>query len=163
MRTLAVLTFAVLAVGCTQTQQPYSFTTPTATTPEDKSFDNLARAMVNAGQSPSDVNREAGILTTRWTDTGFKFGSINGTDATLVRRYTVTMGPGEGMSNITIRADIKKCQQGGFSIGETDIRGPCETVEGIPEKHQQELNTFGEELKRTMGTVVTAPTTPTSG
>ncbi len=142
MTRLAALTALLTLAACTAPQRPVSFTIVTAEDP----VATVARALATEGLPPATVEPQMGLLQTRWEDTGFMYGQVQGLTATVVRRYSVLVTPAERGAKVQVRMEAKKCQQGGFSIGETDVRGPCEVLDGLVETHQQELDALGRKL-----------------
>jgi len=117
----------------------------------DTALDTVSRTLAAEGQTPAATDRAANIVTTEWKDTGFRYGMIQGVSATILRRYTVTLAPaGEG-SNVTVRIDAKRCQQGGFTIGGTDVRGLCEEQTDLPGSMQKELDALGAKMRTALG------------
>lgn len=139
----AVLALASL-VGCGSPQKPAVFATSAKI---DTGVDAVARALATEGYAASHIDRQAGIVHTEWKDTGFLYGQVQQRNATIVRRFTVVLAPqGEG-SQVTVRMDVKRCAQGGFSIDGADVRGPCEETEIVPEKMQEELDILGGKVR----------------
>ena len=64
-----------------------------------------------------------------------------------MRRYTVTIAPGTVGDEVTVRQDGKRCQMGGFTLGDLEVRGPCEVADGVIEKHQLELDALGQTIQ----------------
>lgn len=147
------LAMASLA-GCGSPQKPAVFATSAKI---DTGVDTVARTLATEGFSTSHVDRQAGIVHTEWKDTGFLYGQVQQRNATIVRRFTVVLAPqGEG-SQVTVRMDVKRCAQGGFSIDGAEVRGPCEETDVVPEKMQEELDMLGGKVRSALSTSASAP------
>jgi hypothetical protein len=142
------LTFAVVVSACGAPQTPVTFVTSAK---GDTALDTVSRTLAAEGQTPVNVDRELGIVQTEWKDTGFLYGQVQGVNATIVRRYTVTLTPAPAGANITVRVDAKRCPQGGYTIGGTEIRGTCEEAGAIPGKMQTELDTLATKIRGALG------------
>jgi hypothetical protein len=57
---------------------------------------------------------------------------------------------------VTLRAELKQCPLGGFSIGDVVVRGTCQAVDGVPETIQSELDALGREIAAAMGAIPVA-------
>jgi hypothetical protein len=145
--------FVAVAIGavlsaCATTQKPFVFTTPAQS---ESSIDTVARVLAAEGQSPANVDRQLFLVQTEWKDTGFLYGQVQGVNATVVRRYTVTISPAASGSSVAVRIDAKRCPQGGFTVGGTEIRGTCEEAPLIPESMQKDLDALGAKISRALG------------
>lgn len=146
----ALLSSALLAAlalaGCTTPQRPFQFIAP----PLPDAADAAARALAANGHAPASIDRQAGIVLTKWEDTGFNYGFVQNQPASIVRRFTVTLAPGPAGTNVVVRMDAKRCQKGGFTIGDLDVRGPCEALDGILEQQQREVDQLGLSLRQAL-------------
>jgi hypothetical protein len=131
-------------VACVSAQRPYHFIAPHVA---DDAADTVARTLAANGHQPAQVDRRTGIVTTKWEDTGFRYGFVQGKEAVLVRRYTVTIAPGSAGDEVTVRQDGKRCQTGGYTLGDLEVRGPCEVLNDVVEQHQQELDALGQTIQ----------------
>jgi hypothetical protein len=148
-RLIGLLTLVSLttATGCMEAQRPYQFSVgSTAESPTSA----VARTLAANGQEPVNVDEKLGLVQTRWQDTAFFYGSVGNVQATIVRRYTVTVAPGPTGNAVSLRADLKKCPQGGFTIGDTEVRGLCETIDGVPGSFQQDVDALGSKLQQSL-------------
>ena len=92
-----------------------------------------------------------GVIQTRWEDTGFGFGYVQREPATIVRRYVAALQQTPQGTIVTIRGEAQKCAQGGFSVGDTDVRGPCERLSGLIDQHQADLEVLGQRVQESLG------------
>jgi hypothetical protein len=145
MKLSVLLLAAPLALlACLAPQRPFHFVSPRVSADV---VDSVARTLAANGHQPANIDRAVGIVTTKWEDTGFKYGFVQGKEATLVRRYTVTIAPGAAADDVTVRQDSKRCQTGGYTLGDLDVRGPCEVEDALIPQHQQELDALGQTLQ----------------
>jgi hypothetical protein len=154
---LLAIAFGAVVAACGAPQKPFVFTTPSQ---GDTSIDAVARALAAEGQSPANVDRQLLLVQTEWKDTGFLYGQVQGVNATIVRRYTVTISPAAAGSSVAVRIDAKRCPQGGFTIGGTEIRGTCEEAPMIPESMQKDLDSLGAKISRALGAPASAGAGP---
>ena len=109
---------------------------------------NLRAALAEQGHEIEYIDDEAGIIRTRWVDTGFMMGQVQKQTATVVRRYTAILVPhADGPLTLTLRADTKRCAQDGFEFAGEMVTGACETMTELAGPHQQELDALGAKLK----------------
>ncbi len=141
---LLLLAVPLALLACVAPQRPYHFVSPHLA---DDVADTVARTLAAQGHQPATIDRRTGIVITKWEDTGFRYGFVEGKEAVLVRRYTVTIAPGTVGDEVTVRQDGKRCQMGGFTLGDVEVRGPCEVADGVIEKHQQELDALGQTIQ----------------
>jgi hypothetical protein len=141
-----VLGIALVVCGCAQEQRPFKFVVAQVADP----VDTVARSLAQAGFVPATVDRQTGILTTRWEDTGFLYGQLQNVGATIVRRYTVTIGPVSTGSEISVRAETQRCAQGSTTISDAGVSGTCERMDGLVPKHQDELDHLGATLRQAL-------------
>jgi hypothetical protein len=145
MRPSLLLLAAPLALlACVSPQRPFHFVSPHLA---NDVTDTVARTLAANGHQPAQIDRRTGIVITKWEDTGFRYGFVQGKEATLVRRYTVTIAPGSVGDDVTVRQDGKRCQTGGFTLGDLEVRGPCEVSNDLIEQHQQELDALGATIQ----------------
>lgn len=160
MKLVALLSsIAFLVSACGAPQRPVVFTTSAKV---ETGVDSVSRALAAAGQTPTHVDRTANIVQTEWKDTGFLYGQIQGVTASVVRRYTVTLAPTTDGSDVTVRVDLKRCQQGGYSVGLTEIRGACEEMSLVPPNMQDDLNAVGEKVRGALGATPAPRPAPTA-
>lgn len=151
MRISLAVSLAVVACAlsaCGSPQRPVAFA---ASAKPDEAVDAVSRALAAAGYAPASADRRAGIVQTEWKDSGFLYGQLAGTSATIVRRFTVTLSPTATGSDVVVRIDAKRCPQGGYTVGGAEVRGSCEEVTAIPGKFQEELDAVGADVRRALG------------
>ena len=110
-------------------------------------MDDVARALSANGHEPSKIDRKAGLVTTRWTDTGERYGYVQKVQATLVTRFIVTIAPAPAGATISVREDRKRCRQGGYDAADVDVGGACENVLELSRPHEPELDDLGAKLE----------------
>lgn len=149
MKTLSLLLLASALVACTAPQKPYRFS---LNTDKVQAMPDLRAALAEEGHETEYTDDEAGIIRTRWMDTGFMFGEVQGQTATVVRRYTVVLvsNPDNSMS-LTLRADTKRCAQDGFEFAGEMVTGACEGMNELVGPHQDELDALGRTLESRLG------------
>jgi hypothetical protein len=133
----------VFVAACAQVQRPYTISTPL---PNTAVIDRVVRVLAEGGQQTAQVDAQAGVIYTRWQDTGFMYGQVQGATANIVRRYIVTVRPDNAGSSVSVRQDSQRCAQGQFSIGDAGVQGSCEMLEGLVEKHQHQLDELGARI-----------------
>lgn len=152
MKTLLLelaLALGVSVLGCGSPQKPVMFITSANA---DGAIDTVSRTLAAQGHTPANVDRQSNITQTEWKDTGFLFGQVQNTSATVVRRYTVTVAPASEGANVKVRMDGKRSPQGGDTVGSTEVRGTCEELSLIPDRFQEQLDSLGRKLKQALGT-----------
>lgn len=145
MKTLFLLTILSLSVACTAPQKPYQFSLQSEMS---QAMPNLRAALAEQGHEIEYIDEEAGIIRTRWVDTGFMMGTVQERQATVVRRYTaILVRHADGPLTLTLRADTKRCAQDGFEFAGEMVTGACETMTELAGAHQEELTALGVQLE----------------
>lgn len=161
---LALLLLPLLSsTGCVpaQAQRPVQFTVPL---PAEDPFQILTRALVANGLTPIQGDPQAGVIQTRWENTGFGYGFVGGgtgaesQGANIWRRYAITLARQRDGLDILVRADIQRCAEGSSSLDGANILGNCTTAftEGLVPDHQRALDDLGRRLRASLG-ASTAP------
>lgn len=139
---LALLTLS----ACTQAQRPYSFRTPatgaTATV-------TVARVLADEGYEPRSADENPGLIQTKWKesmDSCYHPGPDART-AYVVRRYTATLAPSGGASDVTLRLEAKCCPDTGIPAAELN----CSELEGAHDAQQKELDALGAKVQAALG------------
>jgi len=152
MPRLAPCLLLALAAAChpAQTRHNFQFFAPLK---QEDPVPALTRALAAEGLAVAKSDTEAGILQTRWEDTGFGYGFVNGAGATIWRRYSIVIARREGAADITVRADTQRCAAGAISSDGIEIVGVCTTqfAEGLVSNHQQQLDDLGARLRLALG------------
>ncbi len=136
---------SLLLVGCAHPQQAYRF--PVVSKSDEPVLEKVARTLAAQGQQVTSVDPNAGVVYTRWQDTGFMYGQIQNAAANIVRRYVITWAPGKEGGEMQVRQESQRCAQGMFSIGDAGLQGACQLMDGVVPKHQEDLDTLGRELQ----------------
>ena len=148
-RALLLVGLVTLSLACGAPQKPATFVTSATL---ESGIDVVARTLAaNGFQSPA-VDRQSGIVTTEWKDTGFMYGQIQGGTATIVRRFTVVLAPAGQGANVTVRMDAKRCAQQGFVVENAEVHGHCEEMPVIPEKFQLEVDALAAKVQQALAT-----------
>lgn len=145
--TLLFAALGTLAMACGAPQKPVTFVSSATI---ESGVDVVSRTLATNGFSSPQVDRQAGIVSTEWKNTGFGYGQIQGAPATIVRRFIVVIAPAAQGSNVTVRIDAKRCTQLGFAIEGAEVRGQCEEVPMIPEQMQNEVDALGSKVQQAL-------------
>ncbi len=135
MRT-ALLLPLVLA-GCYHAQRPVQFA---AAAPAEDPVAIVTRALAAAGQTPAFVDPQAGVLQTRWENTGFYW-----------RRYTVTLGRKPAGLDVSLREDGQFCEGVASAPDGVNLVGQCRVNNlGVIGPHQADLDSLGARLRQAL-------------
>lgn len=89
----------------------------------------IERALVLGGFDIETRRDDAGFITTQFVDSGDRYGSVDGDDATIHQRVTVVLSEHE----MRIRMDLRRCATGGVflssALGAAAITGRCEAMD----------------------------------
>lgn len=154
--TRTTLTFGLLSLtlfACAAAQRPATFSLQGA---RPDAVGDLVRALAANGQEAEVIDRESGVVHTYWQDTGFRYGKVQNMDATIVRRYTVTVQPTASGNQISLRIDGQRCAQSGFRIAGGMLSGACEVMNGVVPSHQTDLDNLAQGIQSTLGVAVVA-------
>lgn len=144
---LGRLALGFTAVACGAPQKPVTFTTSATL---DSGIDVVSRTLAANGFLSPGVDRQAGIVTTEWKDTGFMYGQVQGGTATIVRRFVVVLAPAGQGANVTVRVDAKRCSPQGFVIENAEVHGHCEEMSDIPGKFQMEVDALAAKVQQAL-------------
>jgi hypothetical protein len=145
------LTFAS-AIGCAQPQTPYSFA---AKSDSRSAADAAARTLAAEGWDVGKVDRESGIVTSKWIAYP---QAMN--DGVLVHRLTVTLSPSGAGSSVLLRMDVKKCPPGGYTVGDVEVQGTCQPIDGIFPNDQSAIDSVGAKLQAALASDAKAAPAP---
>jgi hypothetical protein len=123
--------------GCSFAQTPYVFA---VSRDPAGSVDAVTRALATEGVEVIKVNRNAGIVTSKWVSRG------NSADGVFVSRYTVIVAPSGAGSMMTLREDVLNCPPGGYSAGSLEVMPTCHAIEGILPGDQSKIDGLGARL-----------------
>ena len=129
-----------LLAGCPSPQTPYSFA---ATTDSGPAVDAAARTVAGEGWDIGKVDRQSGIVTTKWV----AYPSAAESTTILVHRITVTLAPAGQGSNVVVRMDVKNCPPGGYTVGDVEVQGTCQPVDGVFAGDQKTIDSIGAKLQ----------------
>src|SRR5690349_6790138 len=130
-----------LGLGCAEPQRPYQFTTSQMARDP---IEALAAAMTQASQTPVVVDPQTGNVNTRWVDTGVRSGTVQGREATIVRRYSAKLVHGAFGNDVALSANTQRCAVGGFVLTELNVEGTCVPMEHLLPEHKEELMRLGQ-------------------
>jgi hypothetical protein len=149
-----------LVVSCGAPQKPVTFVTAARA---ETAVDTISRALATRGLPAAKVDRQANVVQTKWKDTGFLFGQVQGVNATIVRRYVVTLGPSAEGTSVVVSVDTKRCAQGGYNIADMEVRGACEELPTIPAGMQNDLEALAATIRAALGSPSPTTASPASG
>ncbi|MCA9601328.1 MAG: hypothetical protein KC417_04860 [Myxococcales bacterium] len=135
---LPALAVVFVLVACGSPQRPFSFRSDRPETSDD-----VVRALALEGREPDSVDTGAGVIRTRWEDTGFSYGEINGVETTVHRRFVVVIRPSTAGSELTVRAETKRCQRPGVYAEGASEASACERMPFLVGDDQEELDRLG--------------------
>lgn len=151
----AVLGFGTLLVagglsllsGCATPLKPYLFITPPMARDP---IEALAAAFGQHQILAIIVDPQAGLVQSRWNDTGVPERPIDGQKTTIVRRYSATLTRGRNENEVALSLDEQRCIVGQFTLAELEVRGRCEPLIEVPAQHRDEWQLLGRRLQQAM-------------
>jgi hypothetical protein len=143
------LLLAPLLAGCASPQTPYSFAAQAESGP---AVDTAARTVAGEGWDIGKVDRQSGIVTTKWV----AYPSASSTTTILVHRITVTLAPAGQGSSVVVRMDVKNCPPGGYTVGDVEVQGTCQPVDGVFAGDQKTIDSIGAKLQAALGSAKSA-------
>ena len=138
---------ALLLLGCAKPVKPTIVAT-TASTPD--AVNAAVRVLSQHGLTVARVDEAAGVVVTDWQATDFRYGQgPNGRDAFIVRRFTTTVSPRQGGSQVFVTVEDMKCEEPGlFVSGESGVHVGCVRVDGVVPPDQTKVDAIGVDLDR---------------
>jgi hypothetical protein len=147
----AALAIALVGSACAHAPKPYTFTLEQ---PRD-AVDVVVRTLAANGLKPAGVDRAKGTITTRWTDTGYRFRDIgdidNGPhveyDTNVFLRYKVSLAGTNGQQTVTLDTDVQRCSPTDSVITDTGVSGSCLPMTIVFPTQQKQVEELGSKLK----------------
>jgi hypothetical protein len=136
-----------LVGGCVQPQRPYQFTT--AQMARDP-IEALGASFSQLGMVPALVDPKAGLVQSRWEDTGRRGLPIKDRDTVIVRRFVARLEHGSFGNDVTLSTEARRCVQLSFTLTESDLTGTCEPMARLDEPLLKELAALGSRLQQAM-------------
>lgn len=145
----ALLLAGVLSAGagCVTPLKPYLFATPPMARDP---IEALAAAFTQNQILAIIVDPQAGLVQSRWNDTGVAARPLDGQKATIVRRYSATLTRGRSENEVALSLDEQRCVVGQFTLAELEVRGRCEPLIEISAEHKDELHRLGRRMQQAM-------------
>ena len=143
---MAVGSLLAVATGCVQAQKPYRFQSGAM----DESVGAVARSLSAAGLDPDVVNANTGIVQTAWTMTHSFCTRAEG-NGKIVQRYTATLSPAGGATDVVLRLDAKCCDASSVEFADVQVRSGCVQMTDIFDFQQKELDALGARIHSELG------------
>ena len=142
MKKMQLVVYPLLAAlaGCPHAQTPYAFAAPSDA---GTAADTAARTLASSGYPVDNVDRQTGIVNSKWIANGVPMadGSV------FVRRFTITVSPAGQQSNLAITMHLQKCPPGGYTVGDMQVTGTCQAIDGIFGGDQTAVDELGGKLR----------------
>jgi hypothetical protein len=148
--------------GCTHPQRAFVF--EPGITPQSAAA-LVADTLTAEGLQVAALDAGAGLVTTAWVDTGYRFHEPPAFDENSVdversvfRRYRVSVVPAgaSGQATIRLEAEAKRCTPD-VTIRNQRLLGDCHEVNQFFPGLQSDLDQLGEKLRRSARLHATAP------
>jgi hypothetical protein len=136
-----------LLAGCVTPLKPYLFTAPPMARDP---IEALAAAFGQHQILAIIVDPQAGLVQSRWNDTGVAERPLDGQKTTIVRRYSATLTRGRNDNEVALSLDEQRCVVGQFTLAELEVRGRCEPLVEVPPQHRDEWQLLGRRLQQAM-------------
>lgn len=65
----------------------------------------------------------------------------------FVRRFTITVSPAGQQSNLAITMHVQKCPPGGYTVGDMQVTGTCQAIDGIFGGDQTAIDELGGKVR----------------
>jgi hypothetical protein len=148
-RRVLILSASIFGAACAHSARPVRFTEPV---PATVATDVIARTVLPGTPLP-EGDRQRGIITTPWEDTGDRFpepdpetASAMDRQTIIVRRYRLKLASQGAATSLQIDLEAKRCEPG-FQVAGDDVVGSCEDLARIFPKLQRELDDFGARIR----------------
>ena len=145
MFVLALIT-AASATACVQAQRPYRFQSGET----EDAVGALARSFSAAGLDPELVDARTGIVQTAWATTHNFCARAEG-NGKVVQRYTATLSPAGGTTDVVLRLDAKCCDASTVEFADVQVRSGCVQMTHIFDFQQEELDRLGARIQSELG------------
>ncbi len=145
MFVLALITTAA-ATACVQAQQPYRFQSVAT----EDAIGALARSFSAAGLDPELVDARTGIVQTAWATTNNFCARAEG-NGKIIQRYTATLSPAGGTTDVVLRLDSKCCDPSTVEFADVQVRSGCVQMSHIFDFQQEALDQLGARIQSELG------------
>jgi hypothetical protein len=148
---LANATALILALGisaCAHSPRPYSF----AVNRSSNELDVIARTLEADGLKPTKIDREAGMVTSPWFDTGYRFREIDDFreldyETSIFLRYHISLRREGGKDAVLLATDVQRCAPADSYVTPAGVVGSCQPMRTIFPTQQKQVNALGEKLR----------------
>jgi len=148
---LMFLVLGLAETACAHAPQAYSFTIDRP----QGDLDTVARILTQNGLAPTSVDRQGGIITTRWVDTGYRFRESNEIDdgpyreyeTNVFLRYRVSIQGTNGKDIIVLETDVQRCSAIDSVITAEGVSGTCRPMSVLFPAQQEQTAQLGEKLR----------------
>jgi hypothetical protein len=144
-----ILLVSFLMGACAHSARPVQFT---ESVPATAAADVIAHTALGGAPWP-EGDRQQGIVTTPWADTGDRFPDPDPENPSpidrrtvVVRRYRIRVAPQGAATSVQIDLEAKRCEPG-FEVAGDDIVGNCDVLSPIFPKLQRDLDGFGARMR----------------
>ena len=152
-----LLTFALAA--CAHAPKPYTFSSKQAV----GDVDVVVRTLQESGLRPAQIDRNLGIVTTYWFDTGYPFRETNIRETiqyptNVFLRYRINLRREGGKETVVLDIDAQRCASLDSTVTVSGVTGTCEPMTSLFPTQQKQAEALGEKLRQALhGTVAASP------
>jgi hypothetical protein len=148
-RFISLLFLSLVAAACAKPAKPTIVSTHSS--PPD-AVNVAVRVLSQHGLTAAHVDEAAGVVQSEWQATDFLYGEgPSKRDAYIVRRFTVTVVPGDPESQVRASVEDMRCEDPGLFVDEgSGTHAGCLAVEGVVPPDQEKLDAIGADLQRAL-------------
>ncbi len=143
-------------VACAHAAKPYTFSSEHAA----NGIDVVVKTLQENGLRPAQIDRQQGVVTTYWFDTGYPFGETEVMESVqyptdVFLRYRISVTRQDGKDTVVLTPEAQRCAPLDVTVTAEGISGSCSPMPQLFPTQQEQVNTFGEKLRQAMGGAAT--------
>jgi hypothetical protein len=138
--------------ACAHPPRPYTFTSEQA---KNDDIDVVVRTLRDSGLRPAQIDRNLGMVTTYWFDTGYHFRESDILETiqyptNIFLRYRIGLRRDHGRETIVLDTDVQRCAPLDSNITPTAVTGSCYPMTVLFPTQQRQAETLGEKLRQAL-------------
>ncbi len=149
---------AVGLAACAHAPKPYTF----VANPTGNDVDVVVQTLEASGLKPAAIDRNQGMVTTYWFDTGYQFRDTDIRDSVqyptnVFLRYRITLRREGGKETVVLDTDVKRCAPLDATVTASDVIGSCEPTTTLFPSQQKQVDALGAKLRQALGGAAARP------
>jgi hypothetical protein len=142
---------AVGLAACAHAPKPYTF----VANPTGQDVDVVVQTLQASGLKPAAIDRNQGMVTTYWFDTGYQFRETDIRDSVqyptnIFLRYRISLKRDGGKETVVLDTDVQRCAPLDVTVTAPGVTGSCEPMTSLFPTQQKQAEALGEKLRQAL-------------